>query len=292
MIREVRRSTVPGGVMLGAIALLLGLELFTLSTVRDHRGGDPITVFVLALIPAVAVFITKGFFTVKTNEARVLQLFGRYVGTANEAGLRWANPFFTNQPVALSAFSFETNVLKVNDLDGNPVEIGAIIVWRITDSAQAVFAVGDCRAFVQVQCEAALRTLAMRYPYDAHSAGEHSLRGDTAAIVEELSTELRSRVALAGVEIVEANIGHLKYAPEIAQAMLQRQQAKAIIAARQLLVEGAVSIVEMALAELAERDVVKLDDERKAAMVSNLLVVLCGERTAQPVINTGTLYGG
>ncbi len=295
MIRETLRSTVHGGVMGIILAILGATELGFVSTLPKHviaSGGRPTAWLALVLIPLAMVIIAKGFFTVRTNQARVFQLFGRYVGTTKDEGLRWANPLFTTQPLTLAAFSFETNVLKVNDLSGNPVEIGAIIVWRIVDTAQAIYSVQDVKNFVQVQCEAALRTLAMRYPYDSHEPGTHSLRGDTATIVEELTAEVRSRVALAGIEIVEANLGHLKYAPEIAQAMLQRQQASAIIAARQTLVEGAVSIVEMALERLSSRKVVALDEERKAAMVSNLLVVLCGERNAQPVINTGTLYAG
>lgn len=231
-----------------------------------------------------------GSFTVQPNEAVVLQLFGRYVGTVKDAGLRWANPFFSKKKISLRVRNFETHHLKVNDHDGNPIEIAAVVVWRVVDSAEATFQVDDYSHYVTVQAEAALRNLATVYPYDAHEGQEISLRGATEVVAERLQAEIQSRLTVAGVEVTEARISHLAYAPEIAAAMLQRQQAGAIIAARAKIVEGAVGMVEMALDHLNERAVVNLDEERKAAMVSNLLVVLCSERNVHPVVNTGTLH--
>lgn len=231
-----------------------------------------------------------GSFTVQPNEAVVLQLFGRYVGTVKDPGLRWANPFLSKKKVSLRVRNFETNHLKVNDHDGNPIEIAAVVVWRVVDSAEATFQVDDYSHYVTVQAEAALRNLATVYSYDAHEGQEISLRGSTEVVAERLKTEIQSRLTVAGVEVTEARISHLAYAPEIAAAMLQRQQAGAIIAARAKIVEGAVGMVEMALDHLNERAVVNLDEERKAAMVSNLLVVLCSERNVHPVVNTGTLH--
>jgi regulator of protease activity HflC (stomatin/prohibitin superfamily) len=239
---------------------------------------------------ALVGLLFAGFFMVNPNEAKVLQLFGNYVGSAREPGLRWANPFYTKKKVSLRVVSFESSKLKVNDLDGNPVEIAAIVVWRVVDSAEAVFAVDQYADYVRVQSEAALRNLATRYPYDSHDDEKTSLRGSTAFVAEQLQKEVEERVKAAGVQILEARISHLAYAPEIAQAMLQRQQAAAIIAARTRIVEGAVSMVEMALARLLQNGTVHLDEERKAAMVSNLLVVLCGDRSPHPVINAGTIY--
>jgi regulator of protease activity HflC (stomatin/prohibitin superfamily) len=220
----------------------------------------------------------------------VLQLFGRYVGTARLNGLRWANPFYTKKRVSLRVRNFESAKLKVNDLEGNPIEIAAVVVWRVVDTAEAVFEVDDYSNYVHVQSEAALRNLSTSYAYDAHEEGHMSLRGNTAEVAEHLKREIQDRLAKAGVQVLEARISHLAYAPEIAAAMLQRQQAGAIIAARQRIVEGAVGMVEMALELLSRREIVQLDDERKAAMVSNLLVVLCGERSTQPVVNAGTIY--
>ncbi|MFN9895831.1 MAG: SPFH domain-containing protein [Acidobacteriota bacterium] len=231
-----------------------------------------------------------GSFTVQPNEAVVLQLFGRYVGTVKDPGLRWANPFFSKKKISLRVRNFETNHLKVNDHDGNPIEIAAVVVWRVVDSAEATFQVDDYSHYVTVQAEAALRNLATVYPYDAHEGQEISLRGSTEVVAERLKTEIQSRLTVAGVEVTEARISHLAYAPEIAAAMLQRQQAGAIIAARAKIVEGAVGMVEMALDHLNERAVVNLDEERKAAMVSNLLVVLCSERNVHPVVHSGTLH--
>jgi regulator of protease activity HflC (stomatin/prohibitin superfamily) len=235
------------------------------------------------------VIVLAGLFTVAPNEARVLQLFGDYVGTVRKPGLRWANPLYTKHKVSTRVRNFESSKLKVNDLDGNPIEIGAVVVWKVVDTAEAVFEVDDYNNYVHVQSEAALRNLATSYPYDSHDDTE-SLRGTTAKIAEHLKQEIQERLARAGVEVLEARISHLAYAPEIAAAMLQRQQAGAIIAARQRIVEGAVGMVEMALEMLSAKHVVELDEERKAQMVSNLLVVLCGERGTQPVVNTGTIY--
>jgi regulator of protease activity HflC (stomatin/prohibitin superfamily) len=220
----------------------------------------------------------------------VLQLFGDYRGTVKRAGLRWANPFLTKRRISMRVRNFESARLKVNDTDGNPIEIAAVVVWKVVDSAEAVFEVDDYENYVKVQSEAAVRNLATRYPYDAHEDGHVSLRGSTAEVAKDLKHEVHERLAKAGVEVIEARISHLAYASEIASAMLRRQQAGAIIAARQKIVEGAVGMVDMALDLLSQSQRVHLDEERKAAMVSNLLVVLCADREAQPVVNTGTLY--
>jgi regulator of protease activity HflC (stomatin/prohibitin superfamily) len=252
--------------------------------------GQPVLILVCGFVVILIGFLFAGLFVVNPNEAKVLQLFGTYMGSAREPGLRWANPFYMKKKVSLRVVSFESGKLKVNDLDGNPVEIAAIVVWKVVDSAEAVFQVDDYAEYVRVQSEAALRGLATRYPYDVHDDEKTSLRGSTALVAEQLQKEVQERVDAAGVQVLEARISHLAYAPEIAQAMLQRQQAAAIIAARTRIVEGAVSMVEMALERLLQNGTVHLDEERKAAMVSNLLVVLCGDRAAHPVINAGTLY--
>lgn len=231
-----------------------------------------------------------GFFTVAPNEGKVLQFFGKYVGTVRDAGPRWANPFYSKTGVSLRVRNFESSKLKVNDLDGNPIEIAAVVVWQVVDTAEALFQVNDYEDFVHIQSESALRTMATSYPYDSHDTGALSLRSHGSEISDHLQKEIQDRLASAGMKVIEARITHLAFAPEIAQAMLQRQQASAIIAARTRIVEGAVSMVEMALDQLKSRGVVQLDEERKAAMVSNLLVVLCGERGTQPIVNTGTLY--
>jgi regulator of protease activity HflC (stomatin/prohibitin superfamily) len=220
----------------------------------------------------------------------VLQFFGDYVGTAKKPGLRWANPLYSKKKVSQRVRNFESGKLKVNDSDGNPIEIAAVVVWRVVDTAEAVFEVDDYNHYVMVQSESALRNLATSYAYDAHDDETMSLRGTTLAVADHLKREIQDRMNRAGVEVMEARISHLAYAPEIAHAMLQRQQAGAIIAARQRIVEGAVGMVEMALEMLSKRDIVALDDERRAAMVSNLLVVLCGDKSTQPIINTGTIY--
>jgi regulator of protease activity HflC (stomatin/prohibitin superfamily) len=257
-----------------------------MSGVSESAAG--IILAILGFIASLVVFV--GLKVVNPNEARVLQLFGSYSGTVRQPGLRWVNPFMTTRRVSVRIRNFESTRLKVNDLEGNPIEIAAVVVWRVVDTAEALFEVDDYNNYVHVQSEAALRNLATSYPYDVHDDQHLSLRGHTVAVADHLKREIQDRLAKAGVEVLEARISHLAYAPEIAAAMLQRQQAGAIIAARQRIVEGAVGMVEMALTMLAEKSVVSLDDERKAAMVSNLLVVLCGERGAQPIVNTGTIY--
>jgi regulator of protease activity HflC (stomatin/prohibitin superfamily) len=242
------------------------------------------------MIFVLLVFLLKGLFAVQPNVGRVMQLFGRYAGTVRDQGLHWTNPLYTQRGVSLRVRNFESSKLKVNDSDGNPIEIGAIVVWQVVDTAEAVFMVDDYENFVHIQAESALRQMATSYPYDAHDSGGISLRSHGKEVNAHLRDEIQERLAKAGVEVVESRISHLAYAQEIAQAMLQRQQASAIVAARTRIVEGAVGMVELALEQLSQRGVVDLDNERKAAMVSNLLVVLCGDRATQPVINTGTLY--
>jgi regulator of protease activity HflC (stomatin/prohibitin superfamily) len=243
------------------------------------------------LLLALDGFLVKGFFQVAPNEAQVMQLFGKYAGSVRVEGLRWTNPFYAKRRLSLRVRNFESGKLKVNDNDGNPIEIAAVVVWQVVDTAEAVFRVEDYENFVHIQSESALRQMAQSYPYDAHDDGQPSLRSHGEVINNHLRDEIQARLEKAGVQVIEARISHLAYAQEIAQAMLQRQQAGAIIAARTRIVEGAVSMVEMALDQLSRRGVVELDEERKAAMVSNLLVVLCGERGTQAVVNTGTLYG-
>ena len=242
------------------------------------------------MVFALDVLGWAGFFLVNPNEAKVLQIFGKYVGTVKAPGLRWANPFYSKRRISQRIRNFETPRLKVNDSEGNPIEIAAVVVWKVVETAEACFEVDDYNNYVHVQSEAALRNLSTSYAYDSHVEHQMSLRGNTAEVAAHLKTEIQDRLAKAGVETIEARISHLAYAPEIAAAMLQRQQASAIIAARTRIVEGAVGMVEMALERLNQKDIVHLDEERKAAMVSNLLVVLCGERAAQPVVNTGSLY--
>jgi hypothetical protein len=275
-------------ILVGLGALVGAVVMMPLAKVHEQAPapyiGDAIGLFLLG------VLLLTGLFVIGPNESRVLTFFGRYVGTVKDPGLRWANPFTSKVPVSLRARNFETAKIKVNDIDGNPIEIAAVIVWRVIDTAQATFDVENFTSYVQIQSEAAVRNLAMHHPYDSHDDKVPSLRGQAEVVAAQLKIELNKRIQPAGVEVVDARIAHLAYSPEIAQAMLQRQQAGAIIAARTLIVEGAVSMVEMALAQLSSRNLVELDPERKAAMVSNLLVVLCGERGTQPVLNTGTLY--
>jgi regulator of protease activity HflC (stomatin/prohibitin superfamily) len=239
---------------------------------------------------ALVYVLWAGLFIVNPNEARVLQLFGKYSGTVKDSGLRWANPFFIKRKISLRVRNFETGKLKVNDANGNPIEIGTVVVWKVVDTAEAMFEVDDFVNFVHVQSEAALRNLATDYPYDAHGQNDVALSSHTSQISEQLKGEVQARLDKAGVEVIEARISHLAYSPEIAHAMLQRQQATAVIAARTKIVEGAVGMVDMALEFLSKKNIVELDEERKAAMVSNLLVVLCSDRGTQPVVNTGTLY--
>jgi regulator of protease activity HflC (stomatin/prohibitin superfamily) len=258
--------------------------------VSAARNNDAGVGLAWAFVLVLSALGFTGLFTVAPNEGRVLQLFGAYRGTARDEGLRWANPFYTKKRISLRVRNFESAHLKVNDTDGNPIEIAAIVVWKVIDTAEAVFEVDDYEHYVRVQTESALRNLATHYPYDAHIEGNISLRGSTDEVAKRLKSEIHDRLSKAGVEVIEARISHLAYAPEIASAMLRRQQAGAIIAARQKIVEGAVGMVEMALEMLSKSSQVKLDEERKASMVSNLLVVLCADREAQPVVNTGTLY--
>ena len=241
-------------------------------------------------VGVLSAFLMLGAYKVEPNQAAVLSLFGKYVGTVKESGLRWNNPFYGKRKVSLRVRNFESGRLKVNELDGSPIEIAAVIVWRVVDSAEAVFNVDDYESFVHIQSEAALRAMATSYPYDQHEEGDISLRSHPVEISDRLQEQLDERLTAAGVEVLEARISHLAYAPEIAQAMLQRQQANAVIAARTRIVAGAVGMVEMALAELEKNGTVRLDEERRAAMVSNLLVVLCGDRSTQPIVNTGSLY--
>lgn len=247
---------------------------------------------ILAILLSVVVFIGWfGFYMVHPNQGKVLQLFGRYAGTDRSNGLRWANPFYSKQSVSLRVRNFESGRLKVNDANGNPIEIAAVVVWKVVDTAEAVFEVDDYENYVTIQSEAALRNLATTYPYE-HDAEDQrlSLRSDSNAIALKLKNEVQDRLQKAGVEVLETRLSHLAYAPEIAQAMLQRQQASAVLAARKIIVQGAVGMVTDALEQLQAQQVVELDAERKAAMVSNLLVVLCGDQQAKPVINTGSLY--
>jgi regulator of protease activity HflC (stomatin/prohibitin superfamily) len=288
MIREKIRSAPSGWVALGILLALLFLTGY--SAIRAFMRLEMWTALAWVVAEAVVLVCLGGLFVVNPNEGRVLQLFGAYVGTVKEAGLRWASPFYTKRRLSLRVRNFESGRLKVNDTDGNPVEIAAVVVWRVVDTAEACFEVDDYENYVHVQSEAALRNLATRYPYDTHQDDQVSLRGNTAAVAGDLKSEIQDRLAKAGVQVVEARISHLAYAPEIAAVMLRRQQAAAIIAARQKIVEGAVGMVDMALNLLSKSNLVQLDEERKAAMVSNLLVVLCADREAQPVVNTGTIY--
>ena len=287
-MREKLGFALPGGAMLVFLVVALGGTGFLLiSSIQMQTIGGMIFCAVALIVELVCL---GGLLVVNPNEAHVLQVFGRYSGTVREQGFRWVNPFTTKRRVSLRVRNFETSKLKVNDLDGNPIEIAAVVVWQVVDTAEAVFQVDNYENFVQVQSESALRTMATSYAYDSHVEGAMSLRSHTAETAEQLKKEIQNRLTKAGVEVVEARISHLAYAAEIAGAMLQRQQASAIIAARATIVEGAVSIVQMALDQLSARKVVDLDPERRAAMVSNLLVVLCGERSPQPVVNAGTLY--
>lgn len=288
MIRERENAALPGlPVLIGGIALIVG-SIYQI--IQGARDGSAAAVIGWILVLIGSVLLLAGLFVVNPNEAKVLQFFGRYAGTVKQPGLRWANPFYTKKRISQRVRNFESSRLKVNDNEGNPIEIASVVVWRVVDTAEAVFEVDDYNNYVKVQTEAALRNLATSYTYDAHDDAQISLRGHTAAVAEHLKNEIQERLARAGVEVMEARISHLAYAPEIAHAMLQRQQAGAIIAARQRIVEGAVGMVEMALDMLSRRDIVSLDNERKAAMVSNLLVVLCGDKSTQPIVNTGTIY--
>jgi regulator of protease activity HflC (stomatin/prohibitin superfamily) len=288
MIRERERRTASGLLMLVVFFTLIAVSIFAI--VRAARAEDVLVAVAGAFVIVASVLGLAGLFTVAPNEGIVLQLFGAYRGTAKEEGLRWANPFYSKKRISLRVRNFESAHLKVNDTDGNPIEIAAIVVWRVVDTAESVFEVDDYEHYVRVQTESAVRNLATHYPYDAHLEGHLSLRGSTDEVAKRLRSEIQDRLSKAGVEVSEARISHLAYAQEIAAAMLRRQQAGAIIAARQKIVEGAVGMVDMALDLLEKSEKVHLDEERKAAMVSNLLVVLCAAHDAQPVVNTGTLY--
>ncbi|WKE66914.1 SPFH domain-containing protein [Gallaecimonas kandeliae] len=284
-MKEIRRNPASGYLMLVVLPALMLVSLLVLVGVNIG-----LVKVLAALLLLCSVISLGGFFMVAPNEAKVLQLFGSYVGTAVSPGLRWANPFYSKKRVSQRVRNFDSDKLKVNDHAGNPIEIAAVVVWRVVDTYEAVFEVDDFEDFVSIQSEAAVRNLASSYPYDQHQEGEVALRSHTQDIAEKLKVEIQDRLDKAGVEVIEARISHLAYAPEIASAMLRRQQAAAIVAARSQLVEGAVSMVHMALSELKEQGVVELDEERKAVMVSNLLVVLCGESHTQPVVNAGSLY--
>ena len=293
MVREQDRDGLPGSLVLpvGPLAIGLAVWLFVgFARAAEAGGANPFRLVLVLLLFGGGILVMRGFFTVAPNEAKVLQLFGSYAGTAKAPGLRWANPFYSRKKISVRVRNFESAKLKVNDAEGNPIEIAAVVVWRVVETAEATFEVDNYENYVRVQSEAALRNAATSYPYDAHEDGVMSLRGSTAAVADHLQKEVQQRLTKAGVEVIEARISHLAYAPEIAAAMLQRQQAGAIIAARQRIVEGAVGMVEMALQMLSHKGIVTLDEERKAAMVSNLLVVLCGERGAQPILNTGTIH--
>ncbi|MFE9430592.1 SPFH domain-containing protein [Streptomyces sp. NPDC006640] len=292
-VREFTAHSIGGGLalLLGLLGLLAGAALCAVGGAVVHSGGAQAALIILGILVAVAAFFAMcGLNTVAPGEARVVQLFGRYRGTIRQDGLRWVNPLTSRTKISTRVRNHETAVLKVNDAYGNPIELAAVVVWNVQDTAQATFEVDDFREFVSTQTEAAVRHIAIEYPYDAHEEDGLSLRGNAEEITEKLAVELHARVAAAGVRIIESRFTHLAYAPEIASAMLQRQQAGAIVAARRQIVDGAVGMVEAAITRITERDIVELDSERKAAMVSNLMVVLCGDRAAQPVLNTGSLY--
>jgi regulator of protease activity HflC (stomatin/prohibitin superfamily) len=287
-IQEREATTLPGMLMVLLLLVFTAAAAWWVIVSLLNLMNPVPAIIVLALV----LFLWGGFFIVQPNQTAVLQFFGKFVGVERASGLLWANPFYTKKQVTLRVRNFESSKLKVNDLEGSPIEIAAVVVWQVHDSAEAVFNVDNYEDFVHVQSEAALRQMATSYPYDLHEEHKVALRSHSREINDHLKREVQERLERAGVTVLEARVSHLAYAPEIAQAMLQRQQAAAIIAARTRIVEGAVTIVHMALERLAEKGVVQLDEERKAAMVSNLLVVLCGERGAQPVVNTGTLYSG
>ena len=272
------------------LALLAVMALATWQLVAAVSQENGLMLGISVLVGVVAFFLLFGLYMVEPNQAAVVSLFGKYVGTVKENGLRWNNPFYSKKKVSMRVRNFESGKLKVNELDGSPIEIAAVIVWQVVDASEAVYNVDDYESFVHIQAESALRAMATSYPYDQHEDGQLALRSHANEVGAHLKQELQERLADAGIEVLDARISHLAYAPEIAQAMLQRQQANAIIAARTRIVAGAVGMVEMALAELQKNGVVQLDEERKAQMVSNLLVVLCGERSTQPIVNTGSLY--
>jgi len=288
MIREEVRKVSSGYLML--VVLAVGQLGFAYGIFRSAVAISISGVIGFALASIVVAICWAGLFMIHPNEAKVLQLFGKYVGTAHEPGLKWANPFYAKTAVSTRVRNFESGKLKVNDNRGSPIEIAAVVVWKVFDTAEALFEVDDYEEFVQIQSESALRNLSTTYPYEPHEGEGTALRSHPAEIAQALREEIQDRLETAGVTVIEARISHLAYASEIANAMLRRQQASAIIAARTKIVAGAVGMVEMALDQLKKNNVVELDEERKAAMVSNLLVVLCGEEATKPVVNTGTLY--
>ncbi|HIE1461722.1 SPFH domain-containing protein [Stenotrophomonas maltophilia] len=293
-MKEKSLSSLNGlGTLAGALLVALaGGALFVLGAAAKASTGSPNLLLMVAgiLVAALAIFALAGLYTVQPNQAAVLSLFGKYVGTVKDNGLRWNNPFYAKRRVSQRVRNFESGKLKVNELDGSPIEIAAVIVWQVVDASEAVYNVDDYESFVHIQSESALRAMATSYPYDQHEDGQLALRSHASEISQHLKNELAERLADAGVQVIDARISHLAYAAEIAQAMLQRQQANAVIAARTRIVAGAVGMVEMALAELQKNGVVQLDEERKAHMVSNLLTVLCSDRGTQPIVNAGSLY--
>ncbi|MES2304523.1 MAG: SPFH domain-containing protein [Gemmatimonadota bacterium] len=288
MVREIERNAVNGLVV--QVALLAGYAAVGYTFFTGAESQNPAIIIPAMIAFVLLMIIQGGIFSVQPNQARVLTLFGTYVGSVKTSGLWWANPFYKKQAISLRVRNFETAKLKVNDNGSNPIEIGAIVVWQVVDSAEALFEVDNYEDYVRVQSESAVRSLATQYPYDSNSDEVRSLSHNAADISDQLASEVQARLSKAGMKVLEARLAHLAYAPEIANAMLRRQQASAIIAARTLIVEGAVSMVDMALKLIDEKGMVKLDEERKAAMVSNLLVTLCAEQPMQPVVNTGSLY--
>lgn len=288
-MKERHYKSLPGIPVL-IIALVLPFIGAGLGIYFGTRGH--VAAVLLSIVPTIftALFLFSGLYKVEPNQSAVLSLFGKYVGTTRTQGLRWNNIFFAKKKISLRIRNFESGRLKVNDSGGSPIEIAAIVVWEVTDSSEAVYNVDDYESFVQIQSEAAIRSMASIYPYDPHEEDEVALRSHPIEVSTQMKKEIQERLTEAGITVIEARISHLAYSPEIAQAMLQRQQAGAIIAARTRIVEGAVGMVEMALDSLKEKGVVDLDEERRAAMVSNLLVVLCSDRATQPVVNTGSIY--
>ena len=287
-ISEKAANKFNGFLMLFILIALIVLEIYLLVTGIRTENNQFLWVFIPMIF--VIILLSSGFAVVQPNDARVLILFGKYTGTIRDSGFWWVNPFTVRKKVSLRIRNFNSQKIKVNDLHGNPIEIGAVVVWRVFDSAKAVFDVENYEQFVDIQSETAIRTLAAEYPYDVNEEDKPSLRGTPQVIAESLKNTLQTRLEVAGIDIIESRISHLAYAQEIAQAMLRRQQAQAIIAARKKIVEGAVGMVEMALNALSSHNIVKLDEDKKATMVNNLLVALVSESQAQPVINTGTLY--
>lgn len=288
MITEKKIKATKGiPVLLLLLVTLVADVLMLIYAGKNHIAG--LIILSIVMIPVIIIAMV-GLFMVNPNESKVLQLFGKYVGTASEPGLRWANPFYAKKAVSLRVRNFESGQLKVNDSAGNPIEIATVVVWKVVDTAEAIFEVDDYESFVHIQTEAALRNLATAHPYESHNDEKITLRSNPQEIADLLQKEVQDRLDKAGVHVIEARISHLAYAQEIAASMLKRQQAQAIVAARTQIVTGAVGMVEIALQQLSEKQIIELDDERKAAMVSNLLVVLCGEENVQPIVNSGSLY--